>query len=297
MVNWLRRFLILPRLNLSNGIAVFLLVATGVPLVGAFMEWALEKAVGETWKGAAFLGWFTVVSLLSLLTFRRTGLFEQTQRRQSKNPEKVRCLVMLASPQVPTDAEAEELCKIQDRAILWEKFERLGWLELVVRAVGWHLPVLQELVLLNSSDGLKPEEEQRVLRLLGHFLNCHAVVLEKIRFVSTQGSGNDLHATHATVEDLQHRWVGDHKEIIFDFTGGTKVMSAAVVLACLDDRFDLQYFLQVPRKRGVMPDDPAYAHALGVLDIERQAGRTAPRLVPLQITTDAERVFENVRDA
>ena len=123
--------------------------------------------------------------------------------------------------------------------------------------------------------------------------------------IETVPTGTAVEETRACVERLQ-RGLDDQRPA-FDLTGGTKAMTAGLVLACIDDPYTLQYYDQAPPARLIeaaerwrqrrsergatgerAPD--ARAIAWGLLPIERAGERPLDQggLLPVQVDLDVE---------
>ena len=192
------------------------------------------------------------------------------------------------------------------------------WLELVLRAAEWHADELEEVFLLITEDGLGHEKSQaalgRVIKLLTHYFGTWGPgalipTLKIFKVNNSVGFGE----TSNMVERLQLPAEG---EVIFDFTAGTKAMGAGMVLACVDDRFDLQYFAQLftdpvrtqalnasreyanrpHTHRDPLPNQDPYAVAWGLLPIERIHGLDFKDggLLPILVDTDAKAVVSRL---
>lgn len=300
MLSWLQRILGLPRLSWRSVLPVYLFMFLGQPMLATVAERVVDHFFPDAGAGGSALIFFSIfVALLAVAwaAVRWGGLFNRPSRRSVRNPDAVKLLVMLASDKVPDGPLLAEILAIQDEQQLFKRFQSMDgpyrWLEVVVRAVEWHKPKLETLLLLASEDGLgkreRSSDQEQLIWLLDHYVRICLKKTVDIQ-VSAFGHSCDPDQMFREVEKIQ-RSNRDASEVIFDFTGGTKPMSAGMVMACLDDRFNLQYFPQM--MKAPEPRFKSVARGWGQLPIEKQYGLTGG-VLPILVETDADGVRESL---
>lgn len=326
LLNWLRRILGLPRLDGVTALFVFLLLFVFVPLLGPACEEAVEHLVpgadGYLWRAAIFALLAVGFAVVTGVVVRARQVFRVPGKGYRQPAPGVRHLVMLFSHRVPSAEACGEVQELRERFAAFQRVKALAhgegpeagaWrsVELVLRAAEWHWASLERLVLVVTQDGLGHPERgadlTRLQTLLEHYLSLrdpteplksfrHAVVRSSVGFEATGG-----------VVDEEQRQL-EPEDAIFDFTMGTKPMSAGMVLACIDDSFDLQYFVQLhgaQREQAVAlsaaatgdssyrrdPGDPlAVAWGRVPLEATHDVPLEAAGLLPILVDTDARMV-------
>ncbi len=302
MLAWLQRLLGLPRLSWRSVILVYLFMFLGQPMLATVAERVVDHFFPDASPGGSaliFFGIFVALLLLAWGAVSQSRLFDRPPPRAVRNPEPVRLLVMLASDGVPEGALAEEILAVQDRQQLFQRFQGLGgphrWLGLVARAMEWHSARLEKLVLLASEDGLgareRHEQQERLEKLLDHYAKVCLKKSFEIRIRSV-GHSCDPDRMFLDVEKIQkENRAYAPAESVFDFTGGTKPMSAGMVMACLDESFNLQYF---PQFNGPPGDRfRSLAPGWGKLPVEERYGLPGG-VLPILVETDARSVRESL---
>ena len=301
---------------------MFVVLFVALPLFGPVLELLIEGMIGPgVWGRALFLS-ATAVALISLAvaTFRSADLYASLIPAGHRNPDPRRRLVVLGPARGPEESLVaacaragsrwELLCAVSER-VAAERTARP--VEVILRAMEWHRERLDEVVILLSVDGLTadPAGKERLVALLERWIELASQ--EGGNFVSVRfelaGLSGDVEATWRLVDRL-HDERGD-SDVIYDFTGATKPMAIGMALACLDDRYDLQYFLQLPdpdaratairaatqhleargRSASALASDP-FAVGWGLLPVERERGLRLAQggLLPLVIRTRADLV-------
>jgi len=328
LVQWLRRILGLPRLGVGTAIAGFLFFFVVLPLLGPAVEAIVGKlAPGDDWPqvllraalfGSIVLGtgllWYAMISATHVLRAQRLRGF--------RNPPKVKCLVMLASDGVPDEQFECDLlaCKTRDQAfLLLSDLDRLApakatWLQFVARAAEYHWPRLEELHLVFTRDdglGADGTKRQRLARMLEHYLALRTPTAEleagrSLEWIEVRNHF-DVEATRQVLDQFQAQRHFEPEDTVYDLTGGTKGMTAGMMLACLDDDQQLEYFYQLttskdrlaaakagrdwfdsPKRAAGRPAPNALDVAWGVLPIEQTIDPAAPGgLLPVQVDTEA----------
>ncbi|HNH48369.1 MAG TPA: hypothetical protein PKY30_15110, partial [Myxococcota bacterium] len=82
--------------------------------------------------------------------------------------------------------------------------------------------------------------------------------------------------------------------VIFDFTGSTKPVSVGMVMACLDQRFDLEYLSQM-RETPAAITAPYQRWGWGLLPFQKGDPGAIAGQLPIIIHTDAASILDNVQ--
>ncbi|NCG18963.1 MAG: hypothetical protein GWP91_08125 [Rhodobacterales bacterium] len=331
LLSWLRRLTALSRLTWGSALLVFLFLFLGIPMLGPAVEVIADLLFPEhpLMKVMFFLSIPLITGLLTLVIVGETRLFHSQTQEGYMLPAPTMRLVFLASESMPDEATMATLMAKTERFELFEavkrgKLGRGGWLRLVIRAMEHHRPALLQVVFIVSNDGLGAENHAADRARLEAFLRHYAEL-------QVQNHGQSLafhhvevgfrHITFAVGFEETRRVVDalqegiDAQDVIFDFTPGTKPMSAGMVMGCLDERYDLQYFMPLPgaEQRAeavrhaqdhierlhegvtIAPLDPRSV-GWGLLPIERVNGLALKDggVMPLRIQTDPRPVLNKV---
>ena len=330
LLRWLRRLLSLPHLNKRLVVAVFLFVFVGAPMLGPMLESLTEffqqprgsAEARSALERAGIFGLFPAVSGLLVWSFIRPVF--RSRGVGFENPQPARVLVMLTSAAREEVLGTELHEWVKERPSRWELFEHLSrsrsFLELVVRAAEYHSERLERLILITTGDGLKPHQKDALQALFSYYLSLlpgapkASELLQVPVEAGAEAASTGFEGIFRLVELLQVRFRNlPPDDVIYDFTPGTKPMSAGMVMACLEDRVHLQYFPQVSedgkeilrsrasefrRRRAqvggaLLPEDHQQI-AWGQLAIEsdhqQQHQEEQGGILPILVRTDAQRV-------
>ncbi len=331
LLSWLRRLTSLNRLTWASALLVFLFLFLGIPMLGPAVEVIADQFFPDhPWMRVAFFVSIPAVTgVLTLAIVDETRLFHSEMQEGYMLPAPTKRLVFLASEGMPGPEVFEALMAKTDRFEMFEgikrsKLGRGGWLRLVIRAMEHHRPALLQVVFIVSDDGLgaqtRAAERTQLEALLRHYselpvkghgasMAFHHVEVGFRHITFAVG----FEETRKVVDSLQEGI--DPEDVIFDFTPGTKPMSAGMVMGCLDERYDLQYFMPLPGREEraeavrhatehieritkgerVAPLDPRSV-GWGLLPIERVNGLALKDggVMPLRIQTDPRPVLSKV---
>ncbi len=256
MIAWLQRILGLPRLTALTAILSFIAFFVGMPLIGPAIEQVLQFMLpSDAYLMRSLVLWVIAIctAVAAVVSHKVSKTFLMDEKRAYRNPVPAKRLVILSSDKGPSADMVEEWLTIEDRRQLFRaitsavhKRQLAPWIELLFRAIEWHRPRLEELVLVVTRDGLARDSVQldHLTRLLEHYLSLRRGS-ESLAELCVKEVPNSVgfEETRVVVESIK-RGI-EPEDIIFNLTPGTKSMSVGMVLACLDSRYNLEYFMQM----------------------------------------------------
>ena len=292
---WLARVLSLPRVRGPDLAAMFVLLFVGVPLLcDAVLILIDEPARIQT------VGFWIRIFLFSGSFGSASALLERALKkpnRAPRRPDARRVVAVLASEKLPADLS---LLSQGDRAARFAEFQKLKhWLGGVIRIIEWHQPRIERLYVFCTNDAWSEDQRNQLQRLLDGYLKLVGEKKEVMPFVECRPVGESLDYEFLRLEvvRLQKHLLADgfeEKSVIFDFTGSTKPMGVGMVMACLDDRYDLEYLPQIFSDPG--PNATPYQKlGWGLLPFQEGDPDAVPGLLPILIDTDANVIMESVQ--